>query len=179
MTVSTNVPSERWNQPVGDDFGVSAEQMAAGVGKITKSLDSEKWAEYGIATRDAAGNARDANTILLDTFDMLGRVTNETDRARIGADLFGKGYANLAPLIGKTRVEYEDMLGAVEKGQVITAKEAEKAERMRKAEDALSHDDLHQKNHVASSHSPVSHNSRERTPSRGLLPHGRHGGIQR
>jgi hypothetical protein len=140
MSAATGLAVEdasRWIA-VGDDFGVSAEQMAAGVGKITKSLDSEKWAEYGIATRDAAGNARDANTILLDTFDMLGRVTNETERARIGAELFGKGYANLAPLIGKTRVEYEDMLGAVEKGQVITAKEAEKAERMRKAEDALS-----------------------------------------
>lgn len=128
--------ASRWIA-VGDDFGVSAEQMASSLGKVAKSLDSDKWDKYGIATHNAAGQALDANDILLNTFDMLGKVTNETERAKIGADLFGKGYANLAPLIGKSRAEYEQMLGAVERGQVITAAEAAKAERMRKAQDAL------------------------------------------
>jgi hypothetical protein len=123
---------------VGDDMQVSAEQLTSGLGKIAKTMDDSKWAEYGIATRDASGEAKDANDILLDTFDMLGKVENETERARIGNDLFGKGYSNLAPMIGKTRAEYEGMLGAVESGQVITEKEAAKAEKMRLAQDALS-----------------------------------------
>ena len=129
--------ASRWIA-VADDFEVSADQLQAGIGKITKSLDSPKWAEYGIATRDAAGNARDANAILLDTFDMLGRVTNESERARIGQELFGRGFANLSPIIGRTRGEYEQMLGAVEDGQVITAEEAKKAEKWRLAMDKLS-----------------------------------------
>lgn len=123
---------------VGDDMEVTAEQLTSGLGKVAKTLDDAKWSEYGISTRDAAGNARDTNDILLDTFAMLGKVTNETERARIGNDLFGKGYANLAPMVGKTRAEYEKMLGSVESGQVITDKEAKKAEKMRLAQDALS-----------------------------------------
>lgn len=128
--------ASRWIA-VGDDMGVSAEQLTAGLGKVAKSLDDTKWGKYGIATRDAAGNARNANDILIDTFDMLGKIENGTERARIGNELFGKGYSNLAPLIGKSADEYERMLGAVESGQVITTKEAEKAEKMRLAQDAL------------------------------------------
>jgi hypothetical protein len=129
--------ASRWIA-VGDDMGVGADSLTSGIGKIAKSLDDTKWGDYGIATRDAAGNARDANDILLDTFDMLGKVGNETERARIGNELFGKGYANLAPMIGKSRAEYDKMLDSVESGQVITNEEAAKAERMRLAQDALS-----------------------------------------
>ena len=119
--------ASRWIA-VGDDMGVSAEQLTSAFGKVGKSLDTGKWDEYGIAARDAAGEARSTNDILLDTFDMLSKVGNETERTRIGTELFGRGYASLAPLIGKSRKEMEGYLGSVEKGQVITAKEAKKAE---------------------------------------------------
>lgn len=133
--LSTEAAS-RWIA-VADDYEVSAETLTASIGKISKTLDDTKWAKYGIETRDAAGNARSANDILLDTFDALSKVKNETERARIGNELFGRGYAGLAPIIGQTRGEYEKMLGAVEKGQVITAEEAEKAEKLRLAQDKL------------------------------------------
>lgn len=126
----------RW-VAVADDAQVSADQLVSGIGKIAKTLDSGKWEKYGVATRDAAGNARDANDVLLDTFDMLGKTQNATERARIGNDLFGKGFANIAPLIGKSRAEYEKYLGSVEKGQVITAEEAAKAEKTRLQLDKL------------------------------------------
>lgn len=136
--VGTNVEdASRWIA-VADDMGLTAADLTAGFGAVTKSLDADKWDKYGIATRDAAGSARDANDILLDTFDVLSKETNLTERARLGKELLGKGYASLAPMIGKSREEYEKMLGSVEKGQVITAKEAEKAQRMAKAQDALS-----------------------------------------
>jgi hypothetical protein len=122
---------------VGDDFQVTAEALTMGIGKIGKTLDGAQWDKYGIATHNAAGEARAANDILLDAFTKLSSVTNETQRAKEGNDLFGRGYAQLAPLIGHTRAEYEKMLGSVETGQVITAKEAAKAEAMRHAEDDL------------------------------------------
>lgn len=128
--------ASRWIA-VADDYEVSAETLTASIGKISRSLDDTKWAEYGIETRDAAGNARSANDILLDTLDVLGKTTNETERARIGTELFGRGYAGLAPIIGETRAEYEQMLGSIEDGQVITEEEAEKAEKFRLAQDKL------------------------------------------
>jgi hypothetical protein len=132
--------ASRWIA-VGDDYQVTAEALATGLGKVAKTLDADKWAKYGIATRDASGNARDVNDILLDSFDTLSKVTNETERARIGQELFGKGYQSLTPLLGHTREEYEKMLATQMKGQVITAEEAKKAEKTRLAMDNL-HDSL-------------------------------------
>ena len=128
--------ASRWIA-VGDDFGVTAENIQGAVGKIAKDLDADKWERYGIATRDAAGRARDANDILLDVMDVLSRTNSDTERARIGAELLGKGWQAIAPMLGKTRSEYEDMLATVEDGQVITAAEAKKAEKMRLAQDKL------------------------------------------
>lgn len=129
--------ASRWIA-VADDAGVSAEQFAAGAGRIARTLDSGTWEKYGIATRDAAGQLRSANDVFLDALDLLSSTTSETERARISAALFGKGHAALAPLIGKTREEYEQMLGSVEEGQVITDGEAVRGERWRLAMDRLS-----------------------------------------
>lgn len=128
--------ASRW-RGVAKDMSVDADTLTSGLGKIAKTLDNTKWAKYGIDTRDAGGHARDVNDILLDTFDKLGKITNETERARVGTELFGKGYAAISPLIGKTREEYVKMLGSVEQGQVITSTELDKAEKSEKAQKQL------------------------------------------
>jgi hypothetical protein len=128
--------ASRWIA-VGDDFGVTAEGLETSFGRLAKTLDGASWRKYGIATRDAGGNARSTNAILLDAFDVLSKTTNATERAKIAAELFGKGYATLAPLIGKTRGELEGMLGAVSETEVVTAAEAQRAEEMRLAFDSL------------------------------------------
>lgn len=139
LGTSTGLSTEqasRWIA-VGDDFQVGAEALATGLGKVSKTLDDTKWQKYGIDTRDASGKARSANDILLDSFDVLSKVTNKTEQARIGQELFGKGYQSLTPILGHTRAEYEKMLSTVERGQVITDEEAKKAERFRLAQDQL------------------------------------------
>lgn len=135
-TALTTEEASRWIA-VADDFGIGADELQAGLGRIARTLDSPKWAEYGIATRNAAGEALSANAIFLDALDVLARTTNETERARIGNDLFGKGYAAIAPLVGQTRDEYQAMLDSVDEGQVITAGEAEAGEKWRLAMDKL------------------------------------------
>ncbi len=134
---TTTEEASRWIA-VADDAGVSAEQLATGVGKIAKTLDSGAWERYGIATRDATGNLRSTNDILIDALDLLSRTEGETERAKIGTELFGRSWANVAPLLGHTRAEYEKMLGSVEDGQVITDAEAAKGEKWRLALDKLS-----------------------------------------
>lgn len=128
--------ASRWIA-VGDDFGISADQLASGIGRIARSLESPKWAEYGIAVTDANGKTRDANDILLDVLDVLSRTPSATERARIGADLLGKGWASIVPIVGKTREEYESMLASVSEGQVITDAEAAQGEKWRLAMDRL------------------------------------------
>ena len=140
MSAATGLAVEdasRWIA-VGDDYRISAETLTSSIGKIGKTLDADKWSKYGIATRDASGQARDANDILTESLAMLSGIKDGTERARIGNELFGKGYAGLSPLIGHTTDEYKKMLGTVEAGQVITQGEAKQAEQMRLAQDKLS-----------------------------------------
>jgi hypothetical protein len=140
LSAATGLSTEeasRW-LAVGDDMKVSAESLTTSLGRVAKTLDSGKWEKYGIATRDAGGNALSTNEILLNAFDVLAKTTNETERATIGNDLFSKGYKDLAPMIGKTKAEMAAYLGQVEHGQVITESEAATAEKMRLAQDALS-----------------------------------------
>lgn len=132
----TTEQASRWIA-VADDMGVGADQLSTAFGRVAKTLDAKVWESYGIATRDASGRARQVNEILLDSFDVLAQTTNATERARIGNELFGRGYANIAPLLGKSREAMEAYLRSVERGQVITAAEERKAERMRLAQDAL------------------------------------------
>jgi hypothetical protein len=140
LSTSTGLSIEaasRWIA-LGDDYQVTGEALATGLGKISKTMDDTKWEKYGIDTRDAGGHARAVNDILLDTFDKLSGISNETERARVGQELFGKGYQSLTPILGHTREEYEGLLAAQKDGQVITAEEAKKAEKMRLAFDEFS-----------------------------------------
>ena len=128
--------ASRWIA-TADDAGVSAEQLGTSIGRLDKTLNSPSWEKYGVATHDAAGNVRDANAVFLDAMSALSAMTDSTARAQAGQELFGKGWAGLAPLIGHTRDEYEKMLGSVSEGQVITDGEAAKSEKWRLAMDNL------------------------------------------
>ena len=127
--------ASRWIA-VADDYEVSAGDLQAALVKMGKSLDGAAFDQYGIATKNAAGETRTANAIFLDVLETINN-TAPMDRAKVGTDLLGKGFAGLAPMLGKSRKEYEKMLAEVEAGQVITASEAKKAERMRLAQDKL------------------------------------------
>lgn len=131
--------ASRWIA-VGDDYRLTAGDMETAVGKLTKTLGTApaKFEALGVATEDAKGNTRSANDIFIDTLAALGNITNETDRATAGNQIFGKSYKTLAPLIGSTAEEYRGMLKSVSDGQVITDKEAAKAEKLRLAQDRLS-----------------------------------------
>ena len=109
----TTEAASRW-VAVADDFGVAAGALQTAMGKAAKQ---------GLDFRD-----------VLDQINAAA----PGDRARVAAELLGRSWQSVAPLFGKTRAEYEKMLGAVEDGQVITEAEAKKAERMRLAQDALS-----------------------------------------
>lgn len=134
-TGTSTEQASRWIA-VGEDFGVTADQIAGAMGRIGKNLDAKAMADYGIATRDASGQAREANDVFLDVLDTINN-TAPAERSAVASKLMGKGWQAVAPLLGKTRAEYEKMLSTVESGQVVTEKEAKKAEKMRLAQDKL------------------------------------------
>lgn len=129
--------SSRWIA-LADDYGVGADSLASAIGRINKNLDSKKFEQYGIATRDAAGNALSSQQIFLNVLDAMNRTPDAGKRAKMGTDLMGRGWQSLAPILGKSRNEYEDMLAAITEGQVVTDDNFKSTEEYRLANDALS-----------------------------------------
>ena len=76
---------------VGKDYEIGADTLTGSIGKITKSISDVKWADFGIATHNAAGQARDANDILLDTLSKLSAMPNKTAQAQEGFKLLDRG----------------------------------------------------------------------------------------
>lgn len=128
--------ASRWIEVAGD-YGVEADALQTSIGKLNRTLTPEIAAKYGIALKDAAGNARSSSDIFLDAIVLLNETPDAGLRARRGTELLGRGWQSLAPILGKSRAEYEDMLDSVKEGMVITEEEAQKSEELRLALDDL------------------------------------------
>ena len=128
----------RW-VAVADDMGVSSKDLATGMVGLEKNAvkGSDAFAAYGIATHDASGAMRPMNEIMLDTIGTINGLEDPTAQAEAGLALMGRGFKGLAPLIGSTEEELRSYLDSVSQGQVITEKEAAKAEEMAQAQDNL------------------------------------------
>lgn len=129
--------ASRWIA-VGEDYGISADQIATSIGKLNKSIDADKAAKYGIALTDASGRARGANEIFLDVIDKLSSTDDASKRAKMGTELLGRGWQGLSPILGKSRDEYKRLLATVSEGQIVTDDTFRKTEEYRLALDNLS-----------------------------------------
>jgi hypothetical protein len=114
--------SSQWIEVAGD-FGVSSESLAGAIGRINKNLATDKFEKYGIAITDASGKALTSQEILLNVLGAMNNTPDAGKRAKMGADLMGRGWQSLAPILGKSRSEYEALLESVSDGQTITAEE--------------------------------------------------------
>jgi hypothetical protein len=133
LAVATGLTTEeasRWIE-VSGDFGVESEALRTAIGKLNRTLTPEVAARYGIALTDASGQARSANDIFIDVLESLNQTQNAGDRARKGTARRGRGWQSLAPVLGRSRTEYEDLLQSVRDGQVITEEEADNAQELR------------------------------------------------
>jgi hypothetical protein len=124
--------SSRWIEVAGD-FNVEADTLQTAIGRMNRQLDSPAFAKYGIQARDAGGNLRSTEDILIDVLTTLNATTDAQERARMGQAIFGRGWQQLAPLLGKTDREYRDLLSSVKAGMVITSEEAANAGKWRDA----------------------------------------------
>ena len=96
---------------VFDQNDVSAEAMAASMGKLNKNIGESAagknadlaglFNHLGIKTRDANGQLRNAADILPTLADAFVRNKNPAVQARMGMALFGKSYAELLPLLNE------------------------------------------------------------------------------
>jgi hypothetical protein len=96
---------QEWDYILGQN-GISIDSMQAGMNKVTNTFDdlkkgskgaTETFARLGLTMKDLEGKSKDE--IFAMTITSLQSMTDETERAAIANDLFGKSGAELAPLL--------------------------------------------------------------------------------
>jgi hypothetical protein len=137
LGISTEEAS-RWIA-VADDYEVSSDKMTAALLRVGRAAagSGETLTDLGIAIDRTDTGAVDLTGTAENIADGLSRIQDPAARAAAGTKIFGKAWADLAPVFSKTGAELDGMLAGVSDAQVLTAEEAESAEDLRLAQDRL------------------------------------------
>jgi hypothetical protein len=130
--------ASRW-QEVAGDVGVEASKLQTIFGRLSKGLgqDRTKWQQYGVAVETAADGTVDANKTFLNAVNALTEIQDPLERAKVGSELFGRSWMDVAPLIELGAEGVTEALNAVGDAQVIDEEEVDKAKRFRETMDNL------------------------------------------
>lgn len=135
--LSTDAAS-RWVE-VGGDIGMTADQLAGLIEKMTKNLGAapEKFERLGISVQRTDEGAADMNATLLLAIGRLNEIKDPTERAALAQQLFGRSWAEAAELISMSSTELADRLGAVADEKIINEDDIDDAREFRDALDDL------------------------------------------
>lgn len=114
--------------------GTSMADCTTGLKTLTNTFDdanngsksaTEKFKRLGISLDDLKGKSREE--VFNETVKALQNITNETEKAALANDLFGKSGQNLLPLFNQTNEETEKLLQEAEKYGMVMSDDAVKA----------------------------------------------------
>ena len=95
------------------DSGSSIEGVAKGMGQLAKritdpsSAASKALSGIGVATRDAQGNVRDLDAVMLDISDRFAKMPDGAEKSALAMQLFGKSGVELIPMLNQGRAALE------------------------------------------------------------------------
>ena len=125
------------NKKIGLSIASAAEQFAAyneaaakaaAQGKVYEGslgAQADAFQRLGISVTDMNGQMRDSQTVMLEVFDALSGVGNQTERNALANAIVGKSYDELAPII-QDQEKFQSLLNeAMESGYVLTEQQLE------------------------------------------------------
>ena len=130
--------ASRWTE-VGGDIGIGADSIQTAIGKMNKTLGTtpELFKELGVDVVRTDSGLTDVNGTFLAVIDRLKEIKDPAERARVAAQLLGKGWQEMAQFINLGSAELQKSLDSVSGAQVISAEELRKAKEYRDTMDDL------------------------------------------
>jgi len=124
---------------VGADIGIGAESIQGAIAKMNMTLGQspELFAELGVTVVKTDTGLTDVSGTFLAVIDRLKKIKDPAERARVAAQLLGKGWQEMAQFINMGSYELSQSLASVTDAQVITPEELKKAEQFRDTLDEL------------------------------------------
>ncbi len=115
------------------ELGIAPDVAATSVGRLETKLGTgkEHLEKFGIATHDANGEMLGAGDILANIAEAYQKTNDQSERAAIGNEAFGKSWQKMTPLLGKPREELEALYNEAGKDhQVFSADDLEKGRKL-------------------------------------------------
>lgn len=123
---------------VTGDLGISTDALQSTLGKLNKSIDPKLFDDLGVSIAHTSSGAVDVNATFLNVIDRLRAIKDPAEQARVGAQLLGKGWQSVAPLIARSAKDIKDQLDGVSSSKVFSKEDTDKAQRFDKAMKDLS-----------------------------------------
>jgi hypothetical protein len=121
---------------IADNAGMSFEGITTAAGMVQQKLmgveeDSgmaaKAFEQLGISIHDSNGNLRSMDDLFPELIAKLQGMENQTERNMLAAQIFGRGWRELAPILGMTAEEMEAARKKAEELGVVMSDEALKA----------------------------------------------------
>ena len=92
--------ASRWVE-VANDAAVDTGSLQTSLNKLNKTIDPTLFASLGIEIAKTASGATDVNGTFLNVIDKLKGIQDPAERARLGTQLLGKSWGDLAELVAR------------------------------------------------------------------------------
>lgn len=124
---------------VAGDIGIEMGTLEKSLGFMNKTLGNnvDAFKELGIQIAYTSGGAIDANKTFLNVIDRLNKIEDPAVRAAAGAKLLGRGWQEMAELIGMGSAELTKSLNEVESTKVFNEEQVQNAKDLRDSFDIL------------------------------------------
>jgi hypothetical protein len=137
--------ASRYIEAAGD-IGIPIDAVEGAIGRLNKTIgaDPDKVRDLGVDLVYLKDGSLDVNETFLNTIDRLKKIKDPAEKARVAAQLLGKGWQSMAELIEMGADDLNASLTAVSEQKVISEAELQMAREYRAAMDGLgdSVDDL-------------------------------------
>ena len=138
---STNLSleeSSKWMSFTGD-LGIAGDSMVKVFDKLGKAIETNTrpFQDLGVEIVKTADGTTDLEATFLKTVDALNTIEDPARRARIQAELFGRGWMDAAEIINMSSDEIRASLDGINEFEIIDEEEIQKAKDLRAAQDRL------------------------------------------
>jgi hypothetical protein len=124
---------------VGADIGIPIDAIEGAIGRLNKTIgaDPDKVRDLGVDLVYLADGSLDVNATFLNTIERIKGIKDPAEKAKVAAQLLGKGWQSMSTLIEMGADDLSVALGNVSDAKVIDPKELEKAKNFRDTMDKL------------------------------------------
>lgn len=125
---------------VAGDLSIPVDAVEGAIGRLNKTIgaDPDKVRNLGVDLVYLKDGSLDVNATFLNTIERIKGIKDPAEKARVAAQLLGKGWQSMAELIEMGADDLKASLDSVSGAQVISDKELEKAKEYRETVQDLS-----------------------------------------